>query len=112
MWYNNKNFQKQMASEKINKKFMLLAIILLVVFVAFFSLVCYIFKTPETENEVPVIEEDELSIIEKLTVPVDPNVEIEPISEEVIKKLTVPVDPNIEVESVSEEVIKNLTAPK
>jgi len=101
-----------MKSEKINKNFILLAIILFAVFTVFFCLICFFARVSETENETPVVEENKADIIKSLTVPVDPNVEIEPIPEEVIKSLTVPVDPNIEVESISEEVIKGLTAPK
>ncbi|MCK5466622.1 hypothetical protein KAI56_03985 [Candidatus Parcubacteria bacterium] len=101
-----------MVSEKINKKSILSAIILFASFAMLFCLICFFYKVPEVETEIPVVKEKELSIIERLTVPVDPNVEVEPLSEEVIKRLTVPVDPNVEVEPLSEEVIKSLTVPK
>jgi len=101
-----------MASEKINKNFILLAIILFAVFIAFFYLICFFARVPEIKNETLVVEENKADIIKSLTVPVDPNVEIKPMPEEVIKSLTVPVDPNVEVESISKEVIKSLTVPK
>ena len=101
-----------MASEKINKKPILSAIILLVFFAVFLCLICCLLKTPEVETEIPVVKEKELSIIERLTAPVDPNTEIESISEEMLKRLTAPVDPNTEAEPLSEEVIKSLTVPK
>ncbi|MCK5491132.1 MAG: hypothetical protein KAI67_04785 [Candidatus Pacebacteria bacterium] len=101
-----------MASEKINKNFILLAIILFAVFAMFFYLICFFARVPEIKNETLVVEENKADIMKSLTVPVDPNVEVESISEEIMESLTVPVDPNIEVESISEEVIKSLTAPK
>ena len=93
-----------MASEKTNKKFILLAIVLLAFFVALFCLIYHFSKAPEIETENPVVveEEEEIDIIKRLTVPVDPNVKIEPISEEALKRLTVPVDSNVKVEPISE----------
>ncbi|MCK5123053.1 MAG: hypothetical protein KAQ87_02805 [Candidatus Pacebacteria bacterium] len=103
-----------MASEKTNKKFMLLAIILGALFIVSLCLIYHFSKGPEIETKEPVIkeEEEEIDIIKRLTVPVDPNIKVEPISEEVLKRLTIPVDSNVKVEPLSEEMIKNLTAPK